>query len=152
MNDVQLKAFSLLVEFDEQDRADLAELLEPLSLAEGENLFEQHDEADTLYLVSRGSVRIKSERCGDLGLLCAGAALGAISLMTIGAREASAVAASDCDLLVLTRAGFRRLAEDAPRTACRLAEAVVSELAASLRPNIGRVKREFLSDEVVLSG
>lgn len=152
MNDVQLKAFSLLVEFDEQDRADLAELLEPLSLAEGENLFEQHDEADTLYLVSRGSVRIKSEGCGDLGLLCAGAALGAISLMTIGAREASAVAASDCDLLVLTRAGFRRLAEDAPRTACRLAEAVVSELAASLRPNIGRVKREFLSDEVVLSG
>ena len=119
MNNEQLKAFSLLVEFDEQDRADLADLLKPLSLTEGESLFVQHDEADTLYLISQGSIRIKSEGCGDLGLLCAGAAVGAISLMTIGAREASAVAQSDCELLVLTRAGFRRLAAGALGRDCQ---------------------------------
>jgi CRP-like cAMP-binding protein len=152
VNGSDLKAFSLLVEFDERDRVDFSELLEPLSLQDGESLFRERDEADTLFLLARGSVRIMSAGCGNLGLLCAGSAVGAISLISIGVREASAIAESDCEFLVLTRAGFRRLAEDAPRTACRLAEAIVGELAASLRPNLARVKREFSSDEIVLSG
>lgn len=147
-----LKQFSLLVEFDEQDRIDLCELLEPLALKSGKTLFKERDEADVLYLIREGSIRIRSEAAGNLGLLCGGATLGAISLMSIGAREADAVAESDCEFAILTRAGFRRLFEDAPRTACRLAEAVVAELASGLRPNLERVKREFSSDEIVHSG
>lgn len=147
-----LKQFSLLVEFDEQDRIDLCELLEPLALDSGKTLFKEGDEADILYLLCRGSIRIKGEVCGNLGLLCGGASLGAISLMTIGVREADAIAESDCEFVTLTRAGFRRLVEDAPRTACRLAEAVVAELAGGLRPKLDRVKREFSSDEIVHSG
>lgn len=147
-----LKVFSLFVEFDERSRIDLFELLEPLSLAAGESLFCEGDEADTLYLLCEGSIRIKSEGCGDLSLLCGGSALGVMSLMTIGARETHAVAEGDCELLTLSRAGFMRLAGDAPRTACRLAEAVVAELATELRPNLARIKGEFSSDEIVFSG
>jgi CRP-like cAMP-binding protein len=151
-NAEDLKRFSLLVEFNQQDRIDFWELLEPRSLADGETLFSQNDEADTLYLLVRGSLRIRSEVGGRLGLLCAGSALGAISLMTIGSRQVSAVAESDCELLLLDRAGFMRLAEDAPRTACRLVEAVVVELATGLRPNLARIEDAFSSDEIVLSG
>ena len=142
-----LKRFPLLVEFDEEDRNGLSDLLEPLSLSEGETVFREGDEADALYLVVRGRIRISSANCGALGTLSNGSSLGAVSLMTIGSREASACAESDCDLLVLTRADFRRLAVDVPRTACRLAEAVVAQLAAGLRPNLDRIEREFSSAE-----
>ncbi len=136
-----LKQFRLLVEFDEQDRRQLCDFLEPLALAEGEMLFREGEEADSLYLVARGSVRIGSAACGDLGWLCEGSHLGAVSLISIGSREASARGESDCDFLVLERSGFRRLAEDYPRTACRLAEAVAAELAATLRPQLSHIKR-----------
>jgi SulP family sulfate permease len=139
------------MEFDEADRIGLCELLVPLSLDEGETLFREGDAADALYLVGRGRIRIESAGCGELGLLSDGSSLGALSLMMIGSRKASAWAESPCDLLVLSRADFLRLAEDAPRTACRLAQAVVAELVAGLRPQLARVEREFSAREGLAS-
>ncbi len=147
-----LKRFPLLVEFDEEDRMDLSGLLEQRTLAEGEIVFREGDEADALYLLTRGRIRISRENGGALGILSNGSSLGAISLMTVGTRQASARAESDCDLLVLSRADFRRLAVDAPRTACRLAEAVVAQLAAGLRPHLDRVERAFSTPDVVIDG
>lgn len=151
MNAEELKRFALLMEFDDADRIGLCELLVPLSLGEGETLFREGDQADALYLVGRGSIRIKRAGCGELGLLSDGSSLGALSLMTIGSREASACAESQCDLLVLSRADFLRLAEDTPRTACRLAQAVVVELAAGLRPQLARVGRESSARDGLVS-
>jgi NTE family protein len=141
-----LKRFPLLVEFDEEDRCGLSELLEARNLAEGEMLFREGDEADALFLLLRGQIRISSAISGALGTLSNGSCLGAVSLMTIGRREASARAESDSDLLVLSRGDFRRLASDAPRTACRLAEAIVAQLASELRPQLARVQRVFSAD------
>jgi CRP-like cAMP-binding protein len=138
-----LKRFPLLVEFDDEDRAGLSQLLEPLPLAEGEEVFCEGDEADALFLVVRGRIRISTKNCEELGMLSGGSSLGSMSLMTIGTREATARADSDCELMVLTRADFRRLVDDAPRTACRLAEAVVAQLASGLRPQLARIEREF---------
>ena len=141
-----LKRFPLLVEFDEEDRACLCQLLEPLSLAEDEIVFGEGDEADSLFLITQGRVRIHSADCGELGTLSNGSSLGAMSLMTIGSREATASAESDCELLVLTRSDFRRLVDDAPRTACRLAEAVIALMASELRPQLARFKRSVLAN------
>ena len=67
--------------------------------------------------------------------------------MTIGCRTASAHAESDGDLLVLTRADFRRLAVDAPHTACRLAEAIVARLASELRRQLERLQHAFSTSD-----
>lgn len=152
MNAVDLKRFSLLADFGDDEREELCELLESERLATGEVLFREGDEADALYFVAGGSLRLHSKACGNLGLLCEGTSLGAISLVVIGSREASAVAESDAEIYVLTRAGFRRFAEDAPRSACRLVEAVITHLASGIRPHLSHIKRQFSLDEVVHSG
>lgn len=152
MNASDLKDIALLVEFNDEDRLALAELLESRSLVSGRSLFCEGDEADALFFVVSGCLRLSTRASGELGLLCAGAWLGAISLMTIGVREATARAQDDCEILFLTRPAFRRLVEDAPATACRLSEAIVCDLATGLRPHLRRVEQALSSDDVVISG
>lgn len=152
MNPAELKQFSLLVEFSEEDREALAELLDIEKVASGRTMFREGTEADAMYLLKSGRLRLETTASGEMGLVCAGSWLGAISLMSIGVREATARAQDDCEVLVLSRPSFRRLVEDAPTTACRLAEAVVGDLAAQLRPHLALVQRELSSDDVVVSG
>ncbi len=136
MNTKDLKGLSLLLEFTQEDREELIELLDEDNFEAGSTIFSEGDEADSLYLVAEGSMRIESEHWGRLGLVCEGGAAGALSLVVVGRRQANAVAESDCRVLTLSRSGFRRLAEDAPRTACRLVEAMVREQAILLRDNL----------------
>jgi CRP-like cAMP-binding protein len=59
--------------------------------------------------------------------------LGGLALFAVGAREASAVGGERSEVLLLRREDFLRLAEDSPRTACRVAMALSADLAAALR-------------------
>ena len=136
MTSDELKYMSLLSEFDDEDREALFELVDPEHVAAGESLFCEGEEADALFWIVSGSVRLRSQETGALGLVCEGGNLGAISLMTIGTRHATAETETDCEILRLTRGGFRRLADDFPRTGCRLAEAVAADLASELRSNV----------------
>ena len=99
-------------------------------------LFREREEASGLVLVVEGRVRLESSRAGELGSVGPGTALGAVSLVAVGPREASAVADSACCVLLLRRSTFRRLADDAPRAACRLAEAIACDAAALLRAGL----------------
>jgi len=145
-----LKCYGLLVELTGEDRDWLVELLDVETLAEGQTLFCEGEEADSLYLVESGSLRISSEADGSIGLLCAGASLGTVSVIIVGKRQASAIAESDCKLLVLTRGSFRRLADDAPRAACRLVEAIASELATSLRANLDYIRAGHSNEPAII--
>jgi CRP-like cAMP-binding protein len=132
-----LKRFPLLVEFSAEDCEALSELLEEKALKRGRRLFGEGNEADGLVLVQSGTVVLKSGRAKqDLGRLGPGSTLGALSLVTVGARECTARAETDCELLLLARTAFRRLVDDAPRTACRLLEAVTAEVATLVRPGL----------------
>ncbi|MCZ6463369.1 MAG: cyclic nucleotide-binding domain-containing protein [Proteobacteria bacterium] len=136
MSSTDLKAFSLLAEFGEEDRAALGELLEEQNASKGVALFREGSEAEGLVLIVSGEVRLESQRRVEQEILGPGAALGALSLVVVGPREATAIAQSACTFLLLPRTSFRRLAEDYPRTACRLAEAIVSEVASTLRDGL----------------
>ncbi len=140
MTPADLKRYGLLVEFTEEDRGWLVEFLDEECFSEGETVFCEGDEADSLCFVESGSLRISSQADGSLGLLCNGSALGVVSVVIVGKRQATATAESDCKLLMLSRGSFLRLAEDAPRAACRLVEAILSELATSLRANLDYVR------------
>jgi CRP-like cAMP-binding protein len=134
-----LKRFALLAEFTEEDREELLEQLEPMSVPAGRPLCREGEEADALYLIREGRLRISSKSRGEIGEIASGASIGAASLVVVGLRPVSITALKDVDLLVLTRESFRRLAEDAPRTACRMAEAIVADIAGILRPSLERI-------------
>jgi CRP-like cAMP-binding protein len=141
MNAAELKRFPLLAEFDDEDREALAELVDEHTASKGVPLFREGSEAEGLLLVLSGDVRLESRRTGSSDRVGAGAALGALSLMVVGPREATALAESACRVLLLPRTSFHRLTSDHPRTACRLAEAIVREMAATLRDGLEAIAR-----------
>lgn len=134
-----LKRFALLGELSEEERDVVADELEAMSIAEGEVLFEEGEESHGLVLVVEGRFRLESRRTGSLGAAHPGQVLGAASLVAIGTREATAVAETASRVLLLRRSSFRRLVEDAPRAACRLAEAVATDLAALVRAGLDTI-------------
>ena len=136
MSAVELKRFTLFEELSEEEREVLSEEIERIELEPGDVLFREHEEASGLVLLVEGRVRLESQRAGELGSVGPGSALGAVSLVTVGPREASAIAESACSIFLLRRSTFRRLADDAPRAACRVAEAIARETAAFLRAGL----------------
>jgi CRP-like cAMP-binding protein len=124
-----LKRYTLLSEFTEDERDSLAELLEEQHVFQGRAVFREGEEADGLVLLTAGTLRVEREGLGELSALEAGSAIGGISLLVLVKRECSVLAEIECDILRLRRQAYRRLVEDAPRTACRLNEGLVRELA-----------------------
>jgi CRP/FNR family transcriptional regulator, cyclic AMP receptor protein len=133
---MDLKRFALFEELSEEEREVLAEGIERIELEPGDVLFREQEEGGGLVLLVEGRVRLESSRAGELGSVGPGTALGAVSLVAVGPREASAVAESACSILLLRRSAFRRLADDTPRAACRLAEAIARDAAALLRAGL----------------
>ncbi len=138
MNASELKPFRLLAELSANDREAIAEHLESDDMKKGARLFAQGDEADGLALIVTGRVQIEREGKGALGTLGDGAVLGALSLVTVGPREVTAVAQSKCQVLWLRRTAFHRLMENAPRAASRLLEAILSDVGSMLRQGLER--------------
>jgi len=133
---MDLKRFALFEELSEEERELLADGIERIELEPGDVLFREQEEGGGLVLLVEGRVRLESSRAGELGSVGPGTALGAVSLVAVGPREASAVAESACSILLLRRSTFRRLVEDTPRAACRLAEAIARDAAALLRTGL----------------
>jgi len=136
---VDLKDFPLLAEFNDEDREALLELLEGRKIAKGRRIFTEGSEADGLVLLVSGKARLESKRGIDPEILEAGSVLGAVSLVSMGPREVTAFAQTACHVLVLPRTSWRRLVDDHPRTACRLAEAMLLELAGLVRLGLDRL-------------
>jgi len=124
-----LKRFDLLSEFGEEDREVFFELLEEQQIAKGRRVFSEGSESEGLVLVEVGSVRVESRRGGQPEILEAGSALGTLSLVAVGPRESTIFAETACTVHLLPRTAYRRLADDYPRTACRLVEAIVEDVA-----------------------
>jgi CRP-like cAMP-binding protein len=133
MSAAALKGFATFAELSEAERQEVAELLEPRELSPGETLFAEGDEADALVLVVNGSLRLASRRAREEATVGGGSQLGGYSLFAVSTRQTSAVGAERARVLLLRRHDFLRLAEDSPRTACRIATALGAELAAQAR-------------------
>lgn len=134
-----LKGFRLLTELNDEDRDALAELLDDKQLAQGRRIFTEGTEAEGLVLITSGTVRIQSKRTGVVEIFEAPVALGALSLVSVGPRECTAIAETACDVLVLARTAYRRLVDDHPRAACRLTEGLIEEAAALIRSGLDKL-------------
>ena len=139
MSAADLKDFTLLAEFTDDDRESLFELLEDKSVREGRRIFSEGSEAEGMVLVLEGRVRIKSKRTGATETAEAPLALGGLSLVAVGPRECTVFADTACQTLMLPRTSFRRLVDDHPRTACRLIEALLDEASSLIRGGLDQL-------------
>lgn len=134
-----LKQFAPFAELSDGERAEVADLLEPRSLSPGETLFAAGDDAEAMVLVVDGALTVSSPRVTDPAQVGAGTVLGGLALFAVGARESSVEGAERSQVLLLRREDFLRLAEDSPRTACRVAMALSAELATHVRDALGQL-------------
>jgi CRP-like cAMP-binding protein len=136
-----LAGFALLAQIPRREALVLAEVFEWFALEPGEVLFREGDLADALWLVLEGTLELESSRASRRGRCGAGEALGALSLVSRGRREATARTLSRCRLLRLGRSTYERLVASAPAAACRLAEAIARDCAGSLRSALDALDR-----------
>ena len=139
MSETDLKRFALLSDLTEPDREAVAELLEPIELVPGRQCFREGQEAEGLLLVDRGELRLESQRGGELGSCGEGASIGGLALLLVGVREITATAVTPSRVLQLSRGAFLRLAEDYPRAALRLVQAITAEFAGAVREGLDRI-------------
>jgi CRP-like cAMP-binding protein len=138
VSSADLGKFSLLAQLDDAERGSLENELESLELAAGTLLFSEGEPADGALFVAEGRVRVHSPRAGLDAEFGAGEALGTLSLVVDGPREATAETVSHARIWRLSRGAYRRLAEVAPAAACRLLEGILREYAGAVREEIHR--------------
>ncbi|MDX9994058.1 MAG: SulP family inorganic anion transporter [Rhodocyclaceae bacterium] len=120
-----------------QTLAALEQHMEQRAFRAGEKIFARGDTGDELFLIRRGAVRILlpvSETLSHhLGTFGRGAFFGEMAFLDGEPRSADAVAFSDVELYVLSRAVFDQFAEEHKKVALGLMEGIASVLASRLR-------------------
>lgn len=133
MNAVDLKSFPLLAELSDEDRETLCDLLEESSIPARRTLFRESNEADGLFLVQSGRLRLSSTRTSETAVVGPGEMLGGLSLVVVGKREVTARVEEAAVVLFLPRTSFRRFVDDAPRAAARLLESLLVDTVSAAR-------------------
>ncbi len=105
-----LRQASIFRSLTDQQLAAIAELGQLIRVRQGTRLFVEGEEGDALYVVLAGQVRISTAGAGGheqvLAVCGPGEIFGEMSLLTGGPRSATATAADDCDLFVLSKTAF----------------------------------------------
>jgi predicted acylesterase/phospholipase RssA len=105
-------------------------------------LFRQGDPSDGMYLVDRGRLRIVDEAAEPariLGHVGRGQHVGELSLLTGNPRSATVQAVRDATLVRIAPETFRRVMEEHPGAALRLAGAVTRMLLGAREPKVPTV-------------
>src|SRR5436853_102233 len=138
----ELQLFELL---NEEDRIDLAEVVDYVRLAAGDTLFEAGDPGDSLFIVRSGEIElfIKDRAGQKIVLTVAGHddLFGELSLLNSGRRTATAVALSDCELIMLDEGDLHLLFQKKPEAAIHMLAAMTAMLRAAddlLRTRVSR--------------
>ncbi len=120
-----------------QTLAALEQHMEQRAFQAGEKIFARGDTGDELFLIRRGAVRIllpvSDTLSHHLGTFGRGAFFGEMAFLDGEPRSADAVAFSDVELYVLSRAVFDQFAEEHKKAALALMEGIASVLASRLR-------------------
>src|SRR6185503_1452611 len=114
----QIEMFKLL---DEDERAELARVVDELRVTEGQTLFNAGEPGNTLFVVQSGRVELSiKDNAGQKIVLAtpeAGDIFGELSLLDSGPRTATAQVLEDGELLVLDRGDLILLFQKRPEAA-----------------------------------
>ena len=100
-------------------------------LRKGEVVFRATARADAGFVIASGEIALQKGAVGSeqtLGRFGPGSLIGELALITETRRPAHAVAATDCDLIRITRTLFHRMLEEYPEIAFALHEKLADQL------------------------
>jgi CRP/FNR family transcriptional regulator, cyclic AMP receptor protein len=141
---VSLRGAVLLRDFTDVGVKILAEVAEQRSVGAGTFAFKAGDPSDALAFVAQGVLHLVAQEGGAaLGEVASRDSIGGMSLLVEGEHLLSALAATDVELLQISRPAFEEMKRTHPRTALKLTMALAQDLAERLREAKGPL-REFL--------
>ena len=101
---------------------------QPVEVAGGQVLFQQGDDGGTMYVITRGRVRVLLEEDNGeqtlLNVLDRGAHFGELSMLIRSPRNATVVAVVDTELLALSSEQFADAVESVPQFAINLSRSL----------------------------
>lgn len=137
--ELPLAACSLVRGLSTRELRVVATAMQRRELAQGEVIFQQGDEAEALYVVTRGSVsaivRVRGahDRTQRFASLGPGTMFGEMALVDQAGRSADAVADGAACLQVLSREHLDRLTAEHPEVAAKLYRNIAAHLGERLR-------------------
>jgi CRP/FNR family cyclic AMP-dependent transcriptional regulator len=132
----KVKDHVLFAEFTAQELGELLDLLDQVSVKDGDLIVKQDEPGDCMYLVVEGEMRVVHHRGGrdiPLATLKGGHFFGEIALVDNGPRSADVIAQGDGLLLRITQASISALAGVYPTAAFKFLIAVGRSLVSRLR-------------------
>jgi SulP family sulfate permease len=134
---LELRKIGLFAGRKEETIASLESCMDRRSYKAGEKIFSRGDHGEELFLIRRGAVRIQLPVTGKLIYHVAtfgrGDFIGEMAFFDPAPRSADAIALTDTDLFVLSRARFDALAGEHRMIAIQLLEGLAVTLALRLR-------------------
>jgi len=151
MSNAILPEMGFATDFDIEERTQLGNFGEFLSLADGEVLIEEAHNQDALFMVISGTFHVQTVVTGRpvlLGTLKTGDTVGEINMFDPGNASASVVSKSFSEVWRIDRARLEQYLEAHPRTAARLLVNVATQLSKRLRKTNEKVAmaREAMFD------
>jgi len=123
-------------ELDLEERSQLGNFGEFISLVDGDVLIEEGKTQDALFLVIMGTFHVQTEMTGRtilLGTIKAGDTLGEVNIFDPGQASASVISRSTSEVWKIDRNRLEQYLEAHPRTAARLLVSVSTQLSKRLR-------------------
>ncbi|TPM30114.1 cyclic nucleotide-binding domain-containing protein [Mesorhizobium sp. B2-3-4] len=131
-----LSAVRLFEGFTQEQLRLLAFGAETTLLNADRKLYREDDEADSAYVVVSGEIALYREQDGEripIGTAGPGTMLSELALIADTRRLTSASAATDAEVIRLSRKMFRRILEEYPEVALKLHQRISEEFQAMIR-------------------
>ncbi len=138
-------------EFDVEERTQLGNFGEFISLGDGDVLIEEGQTQDSLFMVVSGNFHVQTVVTGRsvlLGVLKAGDTIGEVNMFDPGSASACVLSRSFSEVWKIDRSRLEQYLEAHPRTAARLLVNVATQLSKRLRKTNEKVAmaREAMLD------
>ncbi|MCB1203886.1 MAG: cyclic nucleotide-binding domain-containing protein [Verrucomicrobiae bacterium] len=151
MSNAILPEMGFASDFDIEERTQLGNFGEFISLNDGEVLIDEGHKQDALFMVISGTFHVQTLVTGRpvlLGTLKAGDTIGEINMFDPGEASASVVSKSFSEVWRIDRSRLEQYLEAHPRTAARLLVNVATQLSKRLRKTNEKVAmaREAMLD------
>lgn len=151
MSNAILPEMGFASDFDIEERTQLGNFGEFISLNDGEVLIDEGHKQDALFMVISGTFHVQTVVTGRpvlLGTLKAGDTIGEINMFDPGEASASVVSKSFSEIWRIDRGRLEQYLEAHPRTAARLLVNVATQLSKRLRKTNEKVAmaREAMLD------
>lgn len=146
-----LRSVALFARFDEDQIAALEAVMSRRSVRSGETIFEQGADGNTLIVLLDGMLRV--EVTGEDGIstpvarIQTGEVVGEIAVLDPAPRSASVIAATDCEVLELSRGGLLQLRRQAPSVSAGIVGGIIADVTRRLRDVNKRIDKELEPDK-----